>query len=376
MSSNFTKVIVTTSLFLTPSFIQMNSRNEQSNFDRFVQNNASEDERKYAELKKELSYLESSMIGLANSTIAKKYIGGASVAIHYGGQLAFEVNAGGFKNNTPFSLASVSKPITSYAILQLVEYEELKLTDTLNDILPEMTKQFPEIEGKRITVKHLLQHTSGIPYIGTRPIAAAGTRFMYSNYNYKLLALIIEKVSGQSYASFIKENIFKPLEMNDSKVSSNADGASGIMSSTRDLANFASVFINEGRFNDELVLTNNLIRRIFRLPTHVSRQEFMEYYGLGWRVTASESKVKHFYHKGIWDGIFADISIFPSSKSFVIQLANPPSYRAAGFTSYQGQMSYLANKYIETLEKLPKGTDFILPSRNAVVEEEIADNGK
>ncbi len=373
MSRRFTKVLLTTSLIFTPSFIQMNSRNEQSNFDRFVQNNVAEDERKFAELKKELIFLENSMIGLANSTVGKKFIGGTSVAIHFNGQLAFEVNAGGFKDNTTFSLASVSKPITSYAILQLVEYEELKLSDTINDILPEMSKQFPEIAGKKITVKNLLQHTSGIPYIGTRPICAAGTRFMYSNYNYKLLSLIIEKVSGQSFASFIKDNVFKPLEMNDSKVSPNADGASGIMSSTRDLANFASVFVNEGRFNDELVLTNNLIRKIFRLPTHVSREEFMEYYGLGWRVTALESKVKYFYHKGMWDGIFSDVSIFPSSKSFIIQLANPPSYRATGFTSYQGQMSYLANKYIETLEKLPKGSDFILPARSAVVEEEIAD---
>lgn len=374
MSRKFTRALVTTSLILTPSFIQMNSRNEQSNFDKFVQNTVAEDERKYAELKKELAYLERSMIGLANSTISKRYIGGTTVAIYYNGQLAFELNEGGFKNNTPFSLASVSKPITSYAILQLVEYEELKLTDTLNDILPELTKQFPDFDGKKITVKHLLQHTSGIPYIGTRPIAAPGTRFMYSNYNYKLLSLVIEKVSGQSFSSFIKENVFKPLEMNDSKVSANADGASGIMSSSRDLANFTSVFVNEGRFNDELVLTNSLIRRIFRLPTHVSRSDFMEYYGLGWRITASDSKVKHFYHKGIWDGIFADISIFPSSKSYVIQLANPPSYKATGFTSHQGQMSYLANKYIETLEKLPKGTDFILPSRNSIVEEEIADN--
>ncbi len=352
----------------------MNSRSEQNTFERITQNNAEQDEKKILQINKELSQLERSMEGLANSTISKRFIGAVSIAIHYNSELAFEINTGGSKNTTLFSLASVSKPITSYAILQLIEYDEIKLTDTVNDLLPELSAQFPTMEGKKITVKNLLQHTSGIPYFGSRPISPAGTRFMYSNYNYKLLSLIIEKVSGLSFGKFIKENVFLPLDMQDSKISANSDGASGIMSSTKDLANFTSLFVNEGKFKDEVVLTNSLIRKIFRLPVHVSRTDFMEYYGLGWRVTVEGSRVKHFYHKGMWDGIFADISIFPSSKSYVIQLTNPPSYKSNGFTSYQGQMSYLANKYIETLERLPKGYEINANARNSMLEDEIAEN--
>jgi CubicO group peptidase (beta-lactamase class C family) len=365
----YTKLILSTSLFLTPSFIHINSRGDSSLLDpKYVGQSKDSEEKYFKQIKSELYRLEQAMTALAKSSVARNYIGSANISIHYNDRIAFEINEGSH-SKTAYSLASVTKPITSFAILQLIEYEELKLSATINELLPELSSQFPAFNGKRITVKNLLQHTSGIPYIGTRPVCAPGSRFMYSNYNYKLLAMIIERVSGQSYASFIRENVFKPLEMNDSKVAASADGASGIMASNSDLAKFASVFVNEGRYGEEIYLTTDIIKKVFRLPVHIARSNYMEYYGLGWRVTAIDSKVKHFYHKGIWDGIFAEISVFPKNKSYIVQLASPPSYKAAGFSSYQGQMSYLTNKYIETLEKLPKKYENYLSNRYSVTEE-------
>jgi len=193
---------------------------------------------------------------------------------------------------------------------------------------------------------------------------------MYSNYNYRLLASIIEKVSGRTYANYIKENIFAPLEMEDSMISQNADGASGIAVSARNLANFANVFLRDGKHGDQTIVQSSKIKKIFKAPDFVPKSSHMEYYGLGWRVNRENNLVKMFYHTGIWNGIFADLRILPQNKSFIIQLCNPPSYKSAGFNSYQGQMHSLAIRYLELLEKLPAQPDTELASLNFLEDQE------
>ena len=139
---------------------------------------------------------------------------------------------------TRFHIASVSKPFTAAAILQLQEQGRLNIADHLSRFLPD----FPN--GDRITVDHLLTHTSGIPNVNDLPdydvFARAphtlpelvakfaglplefqpGADYHYSNSNYNLLALIIEKVSGQSYGDYIREHILLPAGM----VTSGHDG--------------------------------------------------------------------------------------------------------------------------------------------------------
>ena len=119
---------------------------------------------------------------------------------------------------------------------------------------------------------------------------------MYSNYNYRLFASIIEKVSGQSYATYIKENIFFPLDMDDSMVSSNADGASGIAVSARNLANFANVFCLME--NTKTNLSFNLLR-LKRYSKHLNlfrRVHIWNTMDSGWRVTRENNAVKCLPH--------------------------------------------------------------------------------
>ncbi len=353
--SKLKKLLFIYLLFLSPNLVHVTSEHESTlpelvtkkEVDRKNQTDVLE-----RETRKELVRLEKSMTNLALGAINNGYIHGASVAIYYKQNLVFEVNEV-FRNSTPLSIASVTKPFTSLAIMQLADNGLLKLNDPVSKYLPEITKQFPPLEGKEITIRNLMQHTSGIPYIGARQIHPAGTKFMYSNYNYRLLANIIEKVSGQSYANYIKENIFLPLEMEDSMVSQTADGASGIAVSSRNLANFANLFLQEGKHKDQPIVQSSRIKKIFKAPDFIPKSSLMEFYGLGFRVIRENNLVKLFYHTGIWNGIFADLRIMPQNKSFIIQLCNPPSYKSNGFTSYQGQMQSLANRYIELLEKLP-----------------------
>lgn len=131
--------------------------------------------------------------------------------------------------STAFQIASVSKPFTSAAIMLLKEQGKLDLHRPLTAILPD----YPG--GEKLTVHHLLTHTTGIPNINDfddydeiqrrphrpeqlvalfkdKPLEfAPGARYSYSNSNYNLLALIVEKVSGQDFGAFLSEAIFTRL---------------------------------------------------------------------------------------------------------------------------------------------------------------------
>jgi len=131
------------------------------------------------------------------------------------------------KSETIFRICSITKTITAISIMQLQEKHKLNIHDKLNNYLDD----FPN--GDKITIYHLLNHTSGIPSYNwlrsdNKPQelevvinwvkelelkSVPGEKFMYSNSGYALLTLIIEKVSGMKYEDYIKENIFIPCNM-------------------------------------------------------------------------------------------------------------------------------------------------------------------
>jgi len=130
-----------------------------------------------------------------------------------------------------FRLGSITKQFTAVAILKLEEQGKLSLQDEITKFIPD----YPT-HGNKITVEHLLTHTSGIKsytdmkewteeiqkkdmtpkelidFFKDQPMNfEPGTKFLYNNSGYILLGYIIEKVSGESYASYMEKNIFKPL---------------------------------------------------------------------------------------------------------------------------------------------------------------------
>ena len=139
--------------------------------------------------------------------------------------------------DTKFRLGSITKQFTSMLILQLVEQGKLKLDGKITDYLPD----YPKKNGDRITIHHLLTHTSGTPNYTDFPaffrtmsrnpstpqdflkvfadsalLFEPGTRFSYSNSGYFILGVIIEKITGKPYEQVLQENIFTPLGMNNS----------------------------------------------------------------------------------------------------------------------------------------------------------------
>lgn len=175
---------------------------------------------------------------LVYSYLAESHAASASFAVIRGNDtLAF--GAHGLANmdawraptaTTIYEIGSLTKQFTSAAIMKLVDQGRIKLDDDLSQYVP----QFP-LHGKKISIRQLLTHTSGIHNYTSSPAwsktwndelspdavvafvaadsldFAPGTAYRYSNTGYVLLGMVVEKAAGQSYAKYLDAQFFKPL---------------------------------------------------------------------------------------------------------------------------------------------------------------------
>jgi D-alanyl-D-alanine carboxypeptidase len=186
--------------------------------------------------------LASRLDGAAQDALGHLPVAGFSVAVARGGEvvlakgygyadLAERVPASG---NTIYRLGSIGKEFTAAAVLRLAEEGELSLEDSITEHLP----NYPAPES-RITVRHLLSHTSGLSEGAIGPVLAEsggvgstrdeivalfasqplvfepGTRWSYSNSGFMLAGLVIESVSGTSYADHMTDAVLRPLGLSD-----------------------------------------------------------------------------------------------------------------------------------------------------------------
>jgi len=293
----------------------------------------------------------------------RNFNGGILIAKN--GQVVFE-DYNGFSNfrtkdtitpNTPFHLASISKTFTGVAIMQLVEKHLVSLEDSVQ-------KFYPAFPYPGITVKLLLTHRSGLanyPYFLTGDTAfkkrpASNTDllnfmiahkpdvyqlpdrgFHYCNTNYSLLALIVEKVSGQPFPDYMKSYIFEPLQMNNTFVFSIADtanykpsylannrpvpmepldciyGDKNVYSTPRDMLKW-----------DEALYKNTVISKTSyeQATTPYSNEKPGKHnYGLGWRLLILPDQ-KIVYHNGWWHGNNTSFTRFVKDTATVIILGN------------------------------------------------------
>jgi CubicO group peptidase (beta-lactamase class C family) len=140
---------------------------------------------------------------------------------------------------TLFHMASITKPFVATSIVQLLEQERLSLDDRIVEYLP-----YFEMKDERyatLTIRQFLTHSSGMPdvedYCWDKPeydegaleryvrsltdqelLFEPGEKFTYSNMAFEVLGDLIAKVSGQSFADYVKEHILQPLDMNDSSI--------------------------------------------------------------------------------------------------------------------------------------------------------------
>ena len=176
---------------------------------------------------------------LANDALAKSGVPSASIAVVKDGKIVY-LNAYGsarLEPKTPatsamrYSIGSISKQFTAVAMLLLQEQAKLSLDDKVAKFIPDLTR------ANEVTIRQLLSHTSGyqdywpqdyVMPMMLQPVTAAkildtwarkpldfdpGTKWQYSNTNYVIAGVIIEKVSGKPLLQFLKEKVFSPLGM-------------------------------------------------------------------------------------------------------------------------------------------------------------------
>ncbi len=123
-----------------------------------------------------------------------------------------------------FALASVTKPLTAYAVLVALEEGALELDEPAGP--------------PGATVRHLLAHTSGLSFDEERVMAAPGERRLYSNTGFEALADHVERATDIPFPEYLREAVLEPLGMRDSELAGSP--ASGAVSTTADLALFAA----------------------------------------------------------------------------------------------------------------------------------------
>ena len=296
--------------------------------------------------------------------------------------------------NTPttkFRLGSITKQFTAASILLLEERGKLKTDDPVKKYMPDAPAAWD-----KVTIFHVLTHTSGIPSFTSFPDYPSreweamtpqqlvdwfrdkplefepGTKWNYSNSGYVLLGYLIEKISGQSYAEFVQQNIFTPLGMKDSGYDSNSaiierraagysrgkDGAENagfvnmtiplsagaLYSTTEDLLRW-----EQGLFGGKVLSPASLARM-----TTPFKQDYA--FGLG---VSTKNGHKMIAHDGGIQGFNTSLAYYPDDKLVVAVLANLNGPAAGEIASSLGQVAH-GEKVVLTSERkeinLPRET--------------------
>jgi len=256
--------------------------------------------------------------------------------------------------NTKFRLGSITKQFTAASILLLQERGKLKINDPVKTYMPDAPAAWD-----RVTIFHLLTHTSGIPsftsfpeyrkwepfpvtpaeevaWFRDKPLEfVPGEKWNYSNSGYVLLGYLIEKITGVTYEQFLRDNIFTPLGMRDSGFDSNSAiiprRAAGYSRDKNGLVNTGFIHMSipfsagslysttldllkweQGLFGGKVLSAAS--REIMTTP-------FKNNYACGLFVDTKNGR-KKVSHPGGIEGFNTELAYYPADKLTVVVLAN------------------------------------------------------
>ncbi|MEU7730815.1 serine hydrolase domain-containing protein [Streptomyces sp. NPDC040724] len=264
---------------------------------------------------------------------------------------------------TPFLWGSVAKPIAASAVMTLVQDGRLRLDDKVVDRLPAFRFGGPGHAG-RVTVRHLLQQTAGIPESatfevadcvdagcpdaiariaaldGVRPLGPPGTAYAYTSANYLVLAALVESVTGRPFADRLRDGVLRPAGMDGaiadrasarernlppghqllwgvpSAIAEGVDDDGAAYGYTggdlNDLAAFASLQLRSGKAADGATVLTDESVRLMRQPGRLDPSGAATGYGLGWRVGGLKAPLDTaVWHTGATPGYSAMIFLLP-----------------------------------------------------------------
>jgi CubicO group peptidase (beta-lactamase class C family) len=297
--------------------------------------------------------------------------GGAVALVHQGEQVytrAWGVTGEQEKkvtDETPFLIGSLSKAMTAYGIMRLVDEGKIHLDAYVQQYLPWFTLADAEA-ASQITIRQLLTQTSGmsersgliiadqgasdqlavqrnVKALATEPLEAKpGTRHIYSNSNYAVLGAVIEQVSGMTYAKFMESYIFSPLGMEHTAATVQKAESKGweqgyrswfglsvpsrlpydnggapygyVASSASDMAKFLIAMQNPGKVVSAKS-TNAMMQ-----PTVSVRAT--NSYGYGWRIGETDNGQRRVWHAGSTPDFRSEMALLPESDWGIVLLTN------------------------------------------------------
>lgn len=311
---------------------------------------------------------------IAAQTVSQHFRG--AVLVGMDGKIVFEKAYGPANEEwnipntleTKFRIASLTKQFTAACILILQQDGLVNIQDQISNYLPELP-----VAWRSVTIHQLLTHTSGVPNpnydseqykkiqrIGATPqelIALVanhpldftpGTEWNYSNTGYILLGMLIEELSGQSYAHFLKTKIFEPLGMTNSgydretdilrqrasgyQISDghlgNADfidmttpfSAGGIYSTVEDMFRW-----NEALARPGVLLSAESLKQMFTEYTEATHQG--QHYGYGVVISRQKFGKLLYYHGGGVEGFSSSVQRYPEDRLSIVVLSNLASFK-------------------------------------------------
>jgi CubicO group peptidase (beta-lactamase class C family) len=252
---------------------------------------------------------------------------------------------------TKFRIASITKQFTAMAILLLQERGKLNIEDSICNYIDDCPEIFEPVK-----IRHLLSQSAGIPWGAAYSLPGdqmvsefamldfpPGEQFKYQDTTYNLAGRIIETVSGQSYASFLKQNIFEPLGMSNSGVDDRkqTDLAMGYSDAEGDIALEPLYMFAEGSvystvedmyrwdralYTDKL-LPQSSLKAMFTPQAAVPDGEYYGFdgstgwnYGFGWFIAPEE--YGYVLHGGTLPGYRSEIRRYVDDETVIILLTN------------------------------------------------------
>lgn len=305
---------------------------------------------------------------LQSQVAAQRVPGLTFVLVDAEGNVDIRTYGEGITPKTRFYIGSLSKAMTAVAVMQLADAGLIDLDEPVQTYIPSFTTQDAE-RASRVTVRHLLNQISGLSdqgYTGgsetdlvaivadlatAQHAAEPGTAFAYFNPNYIVLGYLIEVVTGESYADYLRVNLFEPLGMPDAMAhnpapetverlaqghilpfgfpvaypSQHTDVPSGgIIASGRDMGVFLSLFLDE----DAMILSDDARGLLLNPPPRIESD-----YGMGWFSHQLSDGTPIYEHSGDLATFHADMMILPDDGVAFALLYNQ-QYLLFAFTSF------------------------------------------
>lgn len=344
------------------------------------------------------------------SYLQRNGLPGASVAVTQDGETVHESGYGvdstgeSLTEHSRMQVESVSKSFTAFAVLQLVEDDQVDLDQPVQDYLPDF--QVDDPRASEITVRQLLSHTSGLPSPTLVPPATTleegvarvrdwqldadpGARQRYSNVNYWTAALLVQEVSGEEFSAYLRSHVFEPLEMKDSlnitTTSEQVDGlplghvtayggalptedlvamssgAGGVVSSAHDMARWLAMQSEGGVAPDGTrLLAAELVEE-----SH-TRQPNAGNHGLGWDRSSAGTTPERIQHSGAGSGYQAQQTLVPGGGGaaqgygVVVLLNSFTTTREHAYEIVNGIIAIMAGEEPEVGAPVPTIIDLVL----------------